>query len=155
MGTDYIKLFNKHLADQLLIMDLDSLTRFIEENISILREKEDGIGYSCLLCVVDETDSSVKESLNHLLSTDYSFTDLRRNIALDFAFGEEDVYLDYYGCWVEVFRDEPEGIIHSTEYLHETEGELWFTLLKPSHVDQIIQSLRKHLDDLTIMNQTA
>ena len=75
--------------------------------------------------------------------------------SLDFAFGDEDLYLDYYGCWIEVFRDEPEGIITSTEYLHETKGEVWFTLLQPNHVDQIIESLRKHMNELTIMSQTG
>ena len=39
MGTDSVKLFNKALADQILSMELASLTHFLEEKVSFLQQK--------------------------------------------------------------------------------------------------------------------
>jgi hypothetical protein len=38
MGTDSVKLFNKTLADQILAMEQNSLTPFLEENIGCYAE---------------------------------------------------------------------------------------------------------------------
>ena len=39
MATDSIKLFHKALADQILAMEREALTRFLEESLGALRQK--------------------------------------------------------------------------------------------------------------------
>ena len=68
------------------------------------------------------------------------------------AFGDEEIYLDYWGCYVEAFDGHPEGSISSLDYLPDEEEET-FLLLHPQHVDRIIKSLRKHINELTVMNK--
>ena len=95
MATDYVKLFNKTLADQLLTTGQDPLL----------------------------------------------------------AFGDETIYLDYWGCYVEVFSQEPDGSISSLKYFPDDEEEL-FLLLRPENVTQMIDSLRAHYDDLRVMTES-
>jgi hypothetical protein len=68
------------------------------------------------------------------------------------AFGEEEIYLDYWGCYAKVFDGHPGGSISSLDYLPDEEEET-FLLLRPDHVDQMIKSLYNHVDDLSIMNK--
>lgn len=50
------------------------------------------------------------------------------------ALGDEEIYLDYWGCYAEVFDGHPEGSISSLDYLPGQEEEI-FLLLRPDHVD--------------------
>lgn len=68
------------------------------------------------------------------------------------AFGDEELPLDYWGCYAEVFDGHPDGSISSLDYLPDQEEET-FLLLRPDHVGQIVRSLRDHLDDLSIMDK--
>ena len=68
------------------------------------------------------------------------------------ALGDEEIYLDYWGCYAEVFDGHPEGSISSLDYLPDEEEET-FLLLRPDHVDRMIKSLREHSDDLSIMDE--
>jgi hypothetical protein len=68
------------------------------------------------------------------------------------AFGDEELFLDYWGCYAEVFDGRPDGSISSLDYLPDEEEET-FLLLRPDHIGQIIRSLRDHLDDLNIMDK--
>ena len=68
------------------------------------------------------------------------------------AFGDEEIFLDYWGCYAEVFDGHPEGSISSLDYLPEEEDET-FLLLRPDHVDQMVRSLYNHLDNLSVMNK--
>src|SRR5438067_13672555 len=101
MGTDSIKLFNKTLADQILSMERESLTRFLEANIGSLKQK--GFTFNAALYVAEQSDSSVSDAVERLLSDEYTLTGLKTEIAQDFAFGDEEIYLDYWGCYAEVF----------------------------------------------------
>jgi hypothetical protein len=150
MGTDRIKLFDKKLSDQILAMELESLLPFLEGNIGVLKQK--GATYSLVLFEMEESSCSVSQAVENLLFGECTLTGLRSDLAQDFAFGVEDVLLDYWGCYVEVFGDHPEGSISSLEYLPAEEEE-YFLLLRPEHVDRMIKSLREHLDDLRIMNK--
>jgi hypothetical protein len=78
--------------------------------------------------------------------------ELRADIAQDFAFGDEEIYLDYWGCYAHVFDGHPEGAISSLDYLPDQEEEI-FLLLRPEHVDQMIESLHDHEDDLRVMDK--
>ncbi len=68
------------------------------------------------------------------------------------AFGDEEIYLDYWGCYAAVFNGHPEGSISSLDYLPDEEEET-FLLLRPEHIDQMIKSLHKHMNDLRVMNK--
>ena len=68
------------------------------------------------------------------------------------ALGAEEIHLDYWGCYAEVFDGHPEGSISSLDYLPGEEEEA-FLLLHPDHVDQMVKSLYEHVDDLSIMNK--
>lgn len=68
------------------------------------------------------------------------------------AFGDEEIHLDYWGCYAKVFDGHPEGSISSLSYSPEHEEET-FLLLRPDHVDQIIKSLYDHIDDLSVMDK--
>jgi len=68
------------------------------------------------------------------------------------ALGDEEIYLDYWGCYAEVFDGHPEGSISSLDYLPDEEEET-FLLLRPDHVDRMVRSLNEHRDDLNIMDK--
>lgn len=146
MGTDSIKLFNKALADQILTMEGEPLIGFLEDNIGILKQKD---SLNSLLYEVEQSGSSVSDAVNRLLSEEFTLTGLKLEVIDDFAFGNEEIYLDYWGCSI-VFDGYPEGAISSLDYLPEQEEEI-FILLYPKHLDQMIKSLYDHINDLTIM----
>ena len=149
MGTDSIKLFHKELADQIMAMEIEPLLRFLENNIGDLKQK--GTTYSLVLFEMEQTRCSVPQAVENLLSSERTFPGLKSDLALDFAFGDEEIYLDYWGCYV-VFDGDPEGSIPGLNYLPSEEEE-FFRLLRPEHVDQMLRSLYDHIDDLTIMGK--
>ena len=149
MGTDFVKLFNKALADQILAMGQEPLTSFLEENISALQQKPATL--SLVLLEMEQKGSSVSDSVERLLSVEQTFSQLRAEVAQDFAFGDAEIYLDYWGCYAHVFSDHPDLSISSVDYLPDQEEET-FLLLRPQHIAQMIASLREHGDDLTVMS---
>jgi hypothetical protein len=155
MGTDWIQLYDKKLSDQILGMNRQSLTRFLENNIEILKNKAkvDAVSHSSLVFVMDSYNYSVPQAIESLL-TETKLKDFKREIAFDYCFGDENIYLDYWGCYAHVFTEgDPVGSISCNKYLREKECD--FLLLKPEHVDRMIISLREHADDLPVMMTTG
>ena len=150
MGTESIKLFNKTLADQILVMERVPLTRFLEANIDILKQKE--FTLNSVLYEIEQNGGTVSDAVETLLSSESTLTGLKTEVAQDFAFGDEEIHLDYWGCYAEVFDGHPEGSISSLDYLPDQEEEI-FLLLRPDHVGQIVKSLHEHLDDLSVMDR--
>ncbi len=150
MGTDWLQLYDKNLSDKILAMNRQGLTRFLEDHIDVLKEKEKR-GHSTLAFVMSEYKISVAKAVEKLLAEQKLF-ELKRDVAFDFCFGEEWVYLDYWGCYAHVFGKEPKGSLPSSKYLTDKEDH-GFLLLKPDHVDQIIKSLKEHSDDLPVMKR--
>jgi hypothetical protein len=150
MGTDSVKLFHKALADQIMAMERDVLTRFLEENIGILKQKPSTL--SLVVFEMERSGGSVSDAVESLLSGEQSLPELKADVAQDFAFGDEEIYLDYWGCYSEVFQGNPEGSISGLDYLPDQEEET-FILLRPEHVDLMIESLREHADDLSVMDE--
>jgi hypothetical protein len=65
------------------------------------------------------------------------------------TWGNEEIFLDYWGCYEQVFDKRPVGSKSNRDLLlSEEEGT--FLLLRSEHVDQIIQSLNSHIDELRI-----
>lgn len=77
---------------------------------------------------------------------------LKSQAVFDSAFGDEEILIDYWGCYAHVFSGHPAGSISSLEYLPDEEEET-FLLLRAEHVEQMIKSLRQHIDDLRVMRE--
>ena len=150
MGTDSIKLFNKTLADEILAMEREPLTRFLVKNLDAFRRKK--FCFNAVLLEVDQNGGSVPNVVERLLTEEYTLAELKAEVARDLAFGEEEILLDYWGCFVAVFDGYPVGSISSLKYLPD-EKEETFVLLQAAHVNQMIESLYEHLDDLRVMDK--
>ena len=87
-------------------------------------------------------------------TTDSALTlpQLKSQAVFDFAFRDEEILVDYWGCYAHVFDGHPAGSISSLEYLPDEEEET-FLLLRAEHVEQMVQSLREHSDDLRVMRE--
>lgn len=149
MGTDSVKLFNKALADQILALERGQFAGFVEENIGALRRKPATL--SLVLFEMEQNGGSVSDAVERLLSGEQTFTELKTDMAQDFAFRDEEIYLDYWGCYAHVFNGHPEGSVSSLDYLPHQEEEI-FLLLRPGHVAQMIESLHEHAGDLRVMD---
>jgi hypothetical protein len=68
------------------------------------------------------------------------------------AWGDEEIFLDYWGCYDRVFSERPKGSISSHDLL-QPEEEGTYLLLRAEHVDQIIKSLYSHIDELSVMTK--
>ncbi len=65
------------------------------------------------------------------------------------AWGEEEIFLDHWGHYEKVFPVRPSGSVSSQDLLQPS-GDGTFLLLRSEHVEQIIKSLRSHLDELRV-----
>ena len=149
MGTDSVKLFNKAVADQILAMDQARLVQFLEENIDVLRNKERTP--SLILFEMEQNGGSVSDAIGRLLSGGQTFTEIKADIAQDFGFHDEEIHLDYWGCYYHVFNGHPEGSISSLGYYLPHQEEETFLLLRPERVYQMLKSLNDHSNDLRVM----
>lgn len=150
MGADWIQLYDKNLSDQILEMNRQALTHFLENNIDALKtkEKRGAVSSSSVVSVIEGEKCSVAKAVELLLQEE-KLKDFKIQIASDYCFGEEWIYLDYWGCYAHVFPEgEPKGAISGSKYLGEDECD--FLLLQPEHVDRIIKSLQEHSDDLSV-----
>ena len=150
MGTDSIKLFNKALADEIFAMEQEPLTRFLAENVDAFKRKK--YCFNPLLLEMEQNGGSVSDVVERLLTEEYTLAELEKEVARDLAFGEEEIYLDYWGCYVAVFDGHPVGSISSLSYLPNEEEET-FILLQATHLHQMIDSLYAHVDDLKVMDR--
>jgi len=154
MGTDSVKLFNKMLSDRILGTTKSKLIRYVEENLDSLKEmkKNGGFVRSLVLFELNERGGSVAEAVERLIAEKHPLDQLKDELIHDFAFGVEEVYLDYWGCYAEVFTEgNPKGSLSSMKYFGYKEEVYLF--LQPQHVDRMIRSLNQHLDDLRIMGK--
>ncbi len=92
MGTDYLQLFNKEVADKILAMDLEPMTQFLELNIEFLKRKNrETILRSSVQFVMAEAGCSTKEAIATLLERDEKLSEIRVSLALDFGFSTERI----------------------------------------------------------------
>ena len=153
MGTDSIQLYNKKLSDQILGMNRSALTLFLESHFDVLKniEETSAFSYCGLVSEMKEHKYSLVNAIKEILK-ETKLKDFKIRVAFDFCFSSEVTYLDYWGCYVHVFREgEPKGSIPSNKYLGEKEYD--FLLLQPAHVDRMIKSLKEHADDLPVMKR--
>jgi hypothetical protein len=67
------------------------------------------------------------------------------------AWGDEEICLDYWGCYEQVFDKRPAGSKSNRDLLMPEEGT--FLLLRSEHVGQIINSLNSHIDELRLVTK--
>jgi len=154
MGADSVRLFHKSLSDQILVMKKSDLILFLEENLGVLKQRqESGEFIFCeVLDELEEGGGSIAETIERMIAQTHSLAEIKYDLVINYAFGEERIYLDYWGCYAHVFSEgDPNGSISSMEYFGETEGSYLF--LMPAHVDLMIRSLKEHLDDLPVMEK--
>jgi hypothetical protein len=89
---------------------------------------------------------------SHILDSELTLHQLKSQAVFDFAFDDKEILLDYWGCYAHVFSGHPAGSISSLEYLPNEEEET-FLLLRAEHVEQMVRSLREHMDDLRVMRE--
>jgi len=65
------------------------------------------------------------------------------------AWGDEEIFLDYWGRYEQVFDKRPAGSVSSQDLL-QPESEGTFLLLRSEHVGEIIEALRSHATELRI-----
>jgi hypothetical protein len=153
MGTDRVQLFDKGIADRVLAMEREALEAFVSENLNALRAK--ALYASHLFYLMDTEGLSVRDSIERLLSdgppfkpSAQAFTQFRTDVALDAALGNEEIAVDYWGCYAEVLLS-AKGMLSCIDYLGMEEEIL--VLLGPEHVDLMLASLDAHVSELRIM----
>ena len=65
------------------------------------------------------------------------------------ALGDEEILLDYWGRYEQVFDKRPAGSVSSQDLL-QPEAEGTFLLLRSEHVGEIIEALRSHAGELRV-----
>lgn len=152
MGTDRVQFFDKGAADRVLAMERPALEAFVSENLGLLRSRN--VYASVLFHVIDEERRSVPEAIDILMaefpgrSAAESFAEVRIQVALDAALVGEQMFVDYWGCYVETLMS-AKGTLSCIDYLGWKEED--FILLGPEHVDLMLASLDRHAAELTIM----
>jgi hypothetical protein len=149
MGTDRIRLFDKPLGDSILAMDQHGLIQFLEQNLDKLSHRT--WHFNPVDFELKQNGGSITDVVQRLLDEDYTLPQLKSSMVQDFAFGEEEILIDYWGCYAALFVDHPEGSISSLDYLPDEEEET-FVLLRAEHVARMTASLRAHIDDLSVMD---
>ncbi|HEY6805636.1 MAG TPA: hypothetical protein VI306_18805 [Pyrinomonadaceae bacterium] len=81
-----------------------------------------------------------------MLSLDDEITGCR---PLSRAWGDEEIFLDRWGQYDQVFNARPKGSLSSQE-LFQPESAGTFLLLRSEHVGKIIDALRQHVDELQV-----
>ena len=69
-------------------------------------------------------------------------------MALDAALGDEEIAVDYWGCYLEVLLS-ANGMLSCIDYMGMEEEV--FVLLGPEHVDLMLAALDAHVSELRIM----
>ena len=129
-------------------MEQAPFVQFLEEYIDVLRNKECTL--NLIVFEMKQNGGSVSDAIGRLLFGEQTFMEMKADVAQDFGFRDEEIHLDYWGCYSHVFNGHPEGSISSLDYLPNQEEEI-FLLLRPEHVYQMLKSLNDHSDDLRVM----
>lgn len=150
MGTDYLQRFDGALAARIRSLDAGELADLLAERFAgwSVRGRRP---FSEALALALRTARPLHAIVEELLAEGCALDDLRNDAVYDLCLQGEDVRLDSWGCYTEVFPAEAEGAVSSLEVLPGTEEEL-FLLLRPDHVDEIVRSLRAHVHELTAMS---
>jgi hypothetical protein len=145
MATDWVRLFDKGLCDEIVALSYSTLANFVAPR---LRELEKynvfRFGFS------EETPAADRVRL--LLESGLSEQELKRILVDSLCVFGEWLYLDYWASYSEVFGYDPPGSISAMEIFPNLQ-ELHFLLLRPEHLDQMLGSLDAHRAEVTVMEE--
>jgi len=145
MGTDCVSLFDKQLCDEIVALDTQSVDRFV-------RDHWNDLGEFSIFRIASGGQSAVTAVLTEqLLAEGSTLGALKEDLAHQLCPSKEEIRLDYWGCYVEVFKRDPHGSV-SALTLFPTGPEQTFLLLLPEHVDLMLGSLRAHKEELRVMS---
>jgi hypothetical protein len=146
MGVDYLKRFDWGLAARIQRMSAVELSGLLAERLPAWcaggRRP-----FSDALDLAARTARPVGEIVDGLLAEGCTLTELRNDAVHDLCLQGEDVPLDAWGSWAEVFLDRPGDVLSSLDVLPGSDEEL-FLLLRPQHVDTVLRSLREDAHEL-------
>lgn len=159
MGTDWLQLFDGSTAELLMSANESELATFAE-----MRTRADQRGDS-LWEYFPGSDGEVSqhehstplaERLEAMLLSGSSLSELRSELINEYCFSVEWCYLDYWGCFAEVFDgglpDSQMWERYSSRFEEPEVESSGRYLLTESDLSRIIASLRRHRTELTIMS---
>jgi hypothetical protein len=147
VGTDYVRLFDKRLAEEIAQLDAVGIERFVAPRWSQIEE-------SSFLRIGYEPDTPGELRVRELLASHYSLDALKDNLIRELCFEEGSIRIDYWGCYAEIFVSGPPRSISSREVFRDEE-EQTFTLLLPDHIDQMLEGIEEHRDQLVVITPAA
>jgi len=144
MGTDWVRLFNKQLCDQIIALAPANTAAFVESHFSLLHDfSEFKCGFS------QDVPASVR--LARLLEQGRSDEQLKADLVEHLCVSGDRLAIDYWGCYAEVFSSgDPPGSIPDYKLFPHIE-EQTYLLLRPDHVEQMLASLERHRHEIRIM----
>lgn len=143
MGTDWVRLFDKRLCDDILALDNSTLATFVSSPLGELEQyNEFRNGFA--------DNVAVPARIRQLHESGLSEQQLKCILVNSLCPLGEWLYVDYWGCYAEVFVGDPPGSIPDLVIFPHLQEEQ-FLLLRPEHVDQILGSLTAHRADLRVM----
>jgi hypothetical protein len=145
MGTDWVSLFDRRLCDEILRLDLDGLTRVLEPRRNDVREFS-------LLGVKFGNGLRAPEIIKTLREEGASLSRIRELLIDALCVSNEQIALDYWACYAEVFSQDPPGSTPDNKLFPEQEEQLYLLLL-PEHVDQMLASLKTHAAEVRVMRE--
>jgi hypothetical protein len=148
VGTDWVRLFNKRLCDEIVSLDSARLEDFVQTHLGNLGK------HSTFRSGLAE-DIPASELLYQLRRDGRTEGNFKFGLVLDLCVFGERLYLDYWCCHAEVFSSDPPGSIPDTTlFPHMNAEDTYFRLLRPEHLDQMLASLDVHRADVTVMKQS-
>jgi hypothetical protein len=146
VGTDWVRLFNKRLCDEIASLDPAQLEGFVQTHLTDLSK------HSSFLCGLDR-DVPASKLLCQLRRNGKTDEDLKVSLVLDLCVFGERISLDYWGCYAEVFSSDPTGSIPDTALFPLLE-ESYFLLFRAEHLDRMLASLDAHRAEVWVMKDS-
>jgi hypothetical protein len=144
VGTDAVRLFDKRLCDLILAVKEAGLADFVEVQLQNFSEFS-------IFRYGFAPGTTGPERVAELALQGLPSEVLKQELVQELCFLDERMAVDYWGCFAEVFSwGAPPGAISDTALFPHREQEL-FLLLQPEHVTRMLDSLRAHQGELTIM----
>jgi hypothetical protein len=145
MGTDWVRLFKKRLCDEIVALDPSGLATFLSCHLADLDEHSE-------FCYGFAESLPAPDRLRQLQASGLSEQELKRSLVDSLCVFGEWLYLDYWACYTEVFVSNPAGSIADLDIFPHLR-EQRFLLLRPEHVDQMIESLDAHRAGVRMMQE--
>ncbi|MGA2654093.1 MAG: hypothetical protein ABSF28_26530 [Terracidiphilus sp.] len=144
MSTDWVCLFDKRLSDEILSLATADLADFLQPRLHELAS------FSEFICgFAEEIPAPVR--LSQLRQQGRTEEQLKCDVVQSLCISSDPLYLDYWGCYAEVFIGDPPGSIPESELFPHLK-EQRYLLLRSDHVDLMLASLESHRAEVVVMS---